>query len=254
MKVVAVIPARLASTRFPGKPLAKIHGRSMIEHVYRRVQCATLVDEIYLATCDKEISNEVNKFKGNVVMTSSIHKTGTSRVAEAVEKIEADIVINVQGDEPTVDPKVLDEAITFIQKSKDIQCLNLAAPIEDWNVYISQNVVKMTIDKNNKILYFSRQPIPAQTQQNFKKAFKQIGIYLIHKELLLQFSRWDETPLEKIEQVEMLRILENGFSVYAFISKDMIGVDTPEELSLVEQKLLDDPLYHQLFTTDCKKI
>lgn len=252
MKVVAVIPARLASTRFPGKPLAKIHGRSVIEHVYRRVQCATLIDEVYLATCDKEIANEVERFKGNVIMTSSLHTRGTDRVAEAVEKIEADFVINVQGDEPMVDPGVLDEAITFIQKRGDIRCLQLTAQIRDWKVFISQNVVKATTDMNNKILYLSRQPIPAQTKHDFKKALKQIGIYLIHKDLLLQFSRWDETPLEKTEKVDMLRILENGVPIYAFNSRDMISVDTPEELFLVEQILSKDPLYHQLFTTDCK--
>lgn len=112
---------------------------------------------------------------------------------------------------------------------------------------MSKDVVKVTLDKDNKILYFSRQPIPNCGQQNFRNAFKQIGIYLVYRELLLKFSRWAETPLEKTEKVDMLRFLENGSPIYAYISKDMIGVDTPQDLSLVERMLLEDPLSQQLF-------
>jgi len=250
MKVIAIIPARMGSTRFPGKPLAKIHGHSMIEHVYRRVLRSKLINELYVATCDNEIADEVKRFKGQTIMTSPHHTRGTDRVAEAAEKIDADIVINVQGDEPMVDSIILDRAIAFMQKSEDIQCMNLIAPIEDWESFISKNVVKVVLDKNDTILYLSRQPIPTQAQQNFKKAFKQMGFYLIRKRFLLQFSRWTETQMEKMEQIDMLRILESGFPITAFISKDMIGVDTPEDLSLVEQILLSDPLYQQLFEAD----
>lgn len=248
MKIVAVIPARMASTRLPGKPLANINGHPIIEHVYRRVLCSKLIDELYVATCDNEIADEVVKCKGRVIMTSPYHTRGTDRVAEAVENIEADIVINVQGDEPMVDPTILDRAIEFIKKRDDIQCLNLITPITDWEKFISKNVVKVVLDKNNKILYFSRQPIPTYNQQDFRTAFKQIGIYLVRRELLLKFSRWEETALEKTEQVDMLRFLENNFSIHAYLSNDMVGVDTPEDLSVVEQMLLEDPLYQQLFS------
>lgn len=250
MKVVAVIPARMASTRFPGKPLVKINGRTMLEHVYRRVKCATLVDEVYVATCDNEIVEEVRKFNGKSIMTSSRHTRGTDRVAEAAAKISADVVINVQGDEPMVDPNVLDKAIAFINKREDVQCMNVISSINTWDCFVSRDVVKTVLDKNNKVLYFSRQPIPTCKQQNFKNAFKQIGIYFFRKEFLLQFSRWPETSLEQMEQVDMLRIIENGFSIYTFKSNDMIGVDRPEEVALVEQALLGDPLYQKLFTTN----
>ncbi|MCR4322391.1 MAG: 3-deoxy-manno-octulosonate cytidylyltransferase [Candidatus Brocadiaceae bacterium] len=250
MKVVAIIPARMGSTRFHGKPLAKIHGHSMIEHVYRRVLCSKLINELYVATCDKEIADEVKRFKGRAIMTSPHHLRGTDRVAEAIAKIEADIVINVQGDEPMVDPNVLDKAIAFINEQEDIQCVNLISPINEWDCFVSKDVVKTVLDKNNKVLYFSRQPIPTCKPQNFKNAFKQIGIYIFRKEFLLQFSQWPETSLEQMEQVDMLRIIENGFPIYTFESNDMIGVDKPGEVALVEQALLNDPLYQKLFTTN----
>lgn len=253
MKVIAIIPARMGSTRFHGKPLAKIHGHSMIEHVYRRVQCARLIDEVYLATCDEEIASESEKFGGKVIMTSSSHTRGMDRVVEAAKKIEADIVINVQGDEPTVDPNTLDWAISYFKKERDIQCLNLTAPIKEWGVFINENVVKITIDKNNKVLFFSRQPIPTQTQKDFKGAIKQIGVYLIQKEVLIKFASWRESPLEMAERVDMLRFLENGYSVYAFESRDMVGVDTPEDIALVEQILVNDSLYCKLFSGKDKK-
>ena len=253
MKVIAVIPARMASTRFPGKPLAKINGHSMIEHVYRRVQCARLIDEVYLATCDEEIASESEKFDGKVIMTSSSHTRGMDRVVEAAKKIEADIVINVQGDEPTVDPNTLDGAISYFKQETDIQCLNLTAPIREWRVFINENVVKTVTDKNNKVLYFSRQPIPTQTQKDFKSAIKQAGVYLIQKEVLVKFASWRESPLEIAERVDMLRFLENGYSIYAFESRDMVGVDTPEDIALVEQIFVNDPLYCKLFSGKDKK-
>lgn len=247
MKVVAVIPARMASTRFPGKPLAKINGRPMIEHVYRRLLCSNSIDELYVATCDDEIATEVMKYEGKVIMTSSSHMRGTDRVAEAAQKIKADIIINVQGDEPMVNPIILDKAIAFMKKRKNIQCLNFITPIKDWNSFVSKNIVKVVLDRNNRILYFSRQPIPNCEQQDIKDAFKQIGIYLVYKELLLKYPKWDETPLEKAEKVDMLRFLENTIQIYAFHSKDMIGVDTPQDLLLVERILLEEPLYRQIF-------
>jgi 3-deoxy-manno-octulosonate cytidylyltransferase (CMP-KDO synthetase) len=245
MKVAAVIPARMASTRFPGKPLAKIHGRQMIEHVYKRVQLSKYIDEIYLATCDDEIAEAVIDFKGKVIMTSAKHNRGTDRVAEASKKIEADIIINVQGDEPTVNPFELDKAIVEF-KEKNISCLNLVTRIEDEDTFNSQNVVKAVIDNYNKILYFSRKPIPNQIGE-FIYGIKQIGIYLIKKDLLLQYLQWQETKLEIIEQVDMLRFIENGHPIYAFESVNMIGVDTPDELNDVEKILLNDSIYLKYF-------
>jgi len=247
VKVVAIIPTRMASTRFPGKPLAKILGLPMIEHVYRRVQSAELVDEIYVATCDKEIADEVKRFSGMVIMTSSEHTRGSERVAEAAQSIETDIVINVQGDEPMVDPLELDKAIRVMKEREDIRCLNLVTPIEDWEFFTNKNVVKVALAKGGEILYFSRAAIPEQSEHEFRGGIKQIGIYLIHKDLLLQYSRWKESTLEKIEKVDMLRFLENNSPVHAYISTDMIGVDTKKDLAIVERLLPDDYLYNRLF-------
>jgi len=251
MKVVGIIPARLASTRFPGKPLVKIHGKPMIEHVYRRVQCANLIDELYIATCDEEIAVETERFGGKAIMTSSAHTRCTDRAAEAAKKINADIVINIQGDEPLIDPDALDESIS-IMKNNNSQCLNWITPISKWEVFISRDTVKAVVDKDNKILYFSRQPIPNCGREDFKNAFKQMGVYVFRKQFLLQYASWREMPLEKAEKVDMLRILEHGFAIDAFITKDMIGVDTPQDLSLVEQALLEEPLYNRIFKTGCK--
>ena len=247
MRVVAIMPARMASTRFPGKPLARIHGRSMIEHVYYRTKCSNLINDVYVATCDIEIAKEVKKFKGNTIMTSHTHVRGNDRVAEAVKKLDTDLVINVQGDEPMVDPDSLDKAITLMMDKTEVKCLNLISKIKDWDTFISQDVVKTTFDKNNRVLYFSREPIPSCAMDDFNNAYKQIGIYLVQKELLLEYTKWDETPLEKKEKVDMLRFLENGISIYSFLVKDMISVDLPEERIIVENLLSKDKLYNKLF-------
>ncbi|MCR4337564.1 MAG: NTP transferase domain-containing protein, partial [Candidatus Omnitrophica bacterium] len=149
-KVVCMIPARMASTRFPGKPIAKILGVPMIEHVYRRVQLAKTIDEIYIATCDEEIAQVARDFGAPVVMTANTHVRGTDRVAEAASKVEADIVINVQGDEPLVDPASLDGGIQMLKKDPAIYCVNLISVIKDWNVFASPHVVKTVVDQKGK--------------------------------------------------------------------------------------------------------
>lgn len=247
MKVVGIIPARLASTRFPGKPLAKILGKSMIEHVYRRAKLATLIDDFYIATCDKEIAEEAKRFGCKPVMTSPYHTRGTGRIAEAANKIESDIVINIQGDEPLINPEALDKSISIFKKNKKICCMNWISPIRDWDVFINQNIVKTAVDRNNKIMYFSRQAIPTSSPGNLDNAFKQMGVYIFRNELLLQYARWKEAPLEKLERVDMLRILEHGYLIEAFITNDMVGVDTKEDLIEVEKILKNDLLYRRIF-------
>jgi len=246
-KVACIIPARMGSSRFRGKPIAKILGYPMIEHVYRRVQLAEHIDEIYIATCDQEIIDEVEKFGGKAIMTSDKHTRGTDRVAEAAEKLDADIIINVQGDEPLVDSAALDQAVVRMKKNKQVSCINLIAPIVDWNIFTSVNVVKTVIDENESVLYFSRQPVPTSKKENFQSAIKQIGIYFFRKELLMNFASWDETLLEQKEGVDMLRILEKGISIEAFWSKDMISVDTHEELINMEKILIQDPICKKIF-------
>lgn len=244
--VVGIIPARMASTRFPGKPLVKIQGHSMIEHVYRRSMMAKTIDKVYIATCDDEIANAAKGFNAEVIMTSTAHTRGTDRVAEAAEKVQADIIINIQGDEPFIDPDSLDASVALMENN-EFQCLNWITPINEWGVFISQNTVKTVIDNDNKILYFSRQPIPSSCEGSLEKVFKQMGVYLFRKDFLLQYASWPETPLEIAEKVDMLRILEQGFSIKAFITKDMIGVDVPEDVSIVEELLVADTLCSEIF-------
>lgn len=247
MKVVAVIPARLASTRFPGKPLAHLHGHPMVEHVYRRARSCRLLDDVYLATCDTEIAESATGFGAKVIMTSLSHPRGTDRVAQAAEQIDADWVINIQGDEPMIDPKSIDDALAVIRNDPNIVCMQVVTPIRDWDVFVSPNTVKTVVAKDGRVLYFSRQPVPTQSRQAFSGAIKQIGIYLMRRDLLLQFARWAATPLETAEQIDMLRFIENGVPMHTFFANDMLGVDTPEQLSTVAQALLGDPVYKELF-------
>lgn len=237
----------MGSSRLPGKVLADLHGHPMVEHVYRRVQRCKLIDDVYLATCDEEIADVGRAFGAKVIMTSVAHTRGTDRVAEAAENIAADWVINIQGDEPMLDPASLDAALAMVQHDERISCVQMVAPIRDWDAFVSPNNVKTVAGTDGKVLYFSRQPIPSQTREDFSGAVKQIGIYLMRRELLLQFARWPSTPLEITEKIDMLRFIENGVPMHTFVTNDMLGVDTPEQLSVVGQALLDDPLYRELF-------
>ena len=247
MKVTAIIPARMGSTRYPGKPLAKILGYPMIEHVYRRLKTSSNIAEIIVATCDREIQEVAQGFGARVIMTSDKHTRGTDRVEEAAGNIEADVVINVQGDEPLVDPESIDKAIIRMKNDQSVTCINLLSVIKDWDIFVSRDVVKTVVDKNNEVLYFSRQPIPTQTKEKFRQALKQIGIYLFRKDFLLEFNSWPETPLEKAEGVDMMRLLENKHPIATFISKDMISVDTPEDLKSAEKLIHEDQLFKKVF-------
>jgi len=243
IKVIAVIPARMASTRFPGKPLAEILGIPMVEHVYQRVALCPLIDEVIVATCDEEIVAAIQSFGGNVVMTSDSHERSVDRVAEAVESVEADIVINVQGDEPLVRHDILEALLMPMLKDESILCANLSTEIEDED-YNNPNTVKIVYDINDYVLYYSREPIPSLKKagsDDFIKS-KQIGIIAFRKEFLALFSKLSPTPLEAIESVDMLRALEHGYKV-KMVNVDFygIGVDIPEDIQRVENLMrMDD--------------
>ncbi len=247
MKRIAIIPARLASSRFPKKPLARLLGVPMIEHVYRRTLCAKRIDEAYIATCDREIARCAKGFGAEVIMTSKKHARGTDRVAEAAGKVKSDIVLNVQGDEPLVDPQELDRAVHVMEKNKKIDCLNLVSRIENRKFFDDKNVIKTVIDTNGNVLYFSRKGIPYGEGKEQAERFKQIGIYAFRKNFLLLFTKWPETPLESSEKIDMLRIIERGHPVKAFLTKDMVSVDTSEDLRFAEKLLKKDKFYRQLF-------
>ena len=183
-------------------------------------------------------------------MTSNKHVRGTDRVAEAALDIEADIILNVQGDEPLMDPESLDRAIAVMKKEKDVECMNAVSIIVDWDAFRSRDIVKVVQDVNGNIMYFSRQPIPYCEKENFDKAIKQIGIYLFRKDILLQYPIWAETPVEKSEGIDMMRFLEKGYDVRAVMCKDMIGVDTPQQLLSVEEIIRNDVNYKRMFDSE----
>jgi 3-deoxy-manno-octulosonate cytidylyltransferase (CMP-KDO synthetase) len=240
---VAVIPARYASTRFPGKPLADVAGRPMIEHVYRRAAAARNVDAVIVATDDRRIADAVTRFGGDVRLTSADHLTGTDRLAEVASDLDCDLVVNVQGDEPMIEPDAIDAAIEPFRDDLALRmstvCTRLphgtAQRIDD------PNVVKVVTDRRGFALYFSRSPIPHRRGPLDAGAgpFKHLGLYVYRREFLLQIAALAPTPLERSESLEQLRVLENGFAIRVVETKhDSIGVDTPEDLDHVCRTLL----------------
>ena len=243
MKIIAVIPARMASTRFPGKPLVPILGIPMIEHVRRRVALSTIFTDVVVATCDKEIEDVVISNGGKVIMTSKSHERCTDRIAEAAEKLEADVIVNVQGDEPLVLPEMFDNLVKPLVKSSSLDCVNLMAEITNEKELYNQNIVKVVFDLNYNAMFFSREPIPSSKFSSKFKKYKQLGIIAFRKNFLLKFTKLLPTPMEVIESNDMLRILEHGFLVRMLKSEIcIIGVDTPDDLNRVEMIMKSDPL------------
>jgi 3-deoxy-manno-octulosonate cytidylyltransferase (CMP-KDO synthetase) len=250
MNNIAIIPARMASSRFPGKPMKKIHGMPMIEHIYNRIEMVQNINKTYIATCDDEIYTYVKSFNGCVIMTSSSHQRCTDRSAEAIniiekeENDEIDIVTIVQGDEPMVVPSMVDNAIDGLIKDTSINIVNLISEIKNDEEFQDKNTVKVVIDKLNNALYFSREPIPSFQlyKENYKK-YKQVCIIPIRKDFLFEYLKMDRTPLEIIESVDMNRIIENGHKV-RMVHTDIQthAVDTIEDLKHVEKLMESDDL------------
>ena len=245
MKITAIIPARYASTRFAGKALADIKGKPMVRHVYERTSQARLVSEVIIATDDERIAAAVRDFGGRVVMTSKDHETGTDRLAEVAAGLDSDLVVNVQGDEPLIDPAMIDEVIHPLVDDVSIVMGTLSSRIRNLHDFLSPNVVKVVTDSKGFALYFSRSPLP-----NFRdkwhdlkdEAFtsgrllchKHVGLYVYRRDFLLHYARMTPTPLELSEKLEQLRALENGYRIKVVeTSYDSIGVDTPGDLEKV---------------------
>ncbi|MBL7805680.1 MAG: 3-deoxy-manno-octulosonate cytidylyltransferase [Saprospiraceae bacterium] len=236
--ILAVIPARYASTRFPGKPLAMIRGKSMIQRTWEQVSKANLVDRVVVATDDERIATHVRGFGGDVVLTRADHPSGTDRCAEVARLIkDAQIILNVQGDEPFIQPEQIDFlAVTLLSQSK-FGIATLLKAITDPGVLQNPNVVKAVHAPTRGALYFSRHPVPfvrdaPMDQWLLRHTFyKHIGMYAFRRNTLLKLSRLAPTPLEKAESLEQLRWLENGFQIAVGITEmETIGVDTPEDL------------------------
>ena len=245
MKATAIIPARYGSTRFLGKPLALINGFPMIQHVCQRVANATMVDRVIVATDDERIAAVVDGFGGEVMLTRGDHPTGTDRLAEVAEKIESELIVNVQGDEPLIDPRMVDQAIIPLVKNQQIQMGTLASPIDQLDDFYNSNVVKVVRKQSGMALYFSRAPIPCPRDLDSEQLaellpqlglLRHIGLYVYRRKLLLEYPSWPKTPLEKLENLEQLRALERGVDLYVAKTEfSCHGVDTPEDLKRVSQ-------------------
>jgi 3-deoxy-manno-octulosonate cytidylyltransferase (CMP-KDO synthetase) len=246
MQFIAIIPARMQSTRFPGKPLIDILGLPMIEHVRRRAELSHEIDEVIIATCDNDIRVVVEKHGGKVAMTSNKHECCTDRVAEAAQSANADIVINVQGDEPLFNPKMFKQLLKPLKQNSKILCTNLMSEIDSEEEFMNVNVVKVVCKLNGDAMCFSREPIPSlsKTKADGFKVYKQLGIYAYRKDFINWFGKTQTTPLERTETIDLLRPLEHGKPVRMILtSLQTIGVDTPADLEHAERLMKDDPLF-----------
>jgi 3-deoxy-manno-octulosonate cytidylyltransferase (CMP-KDO synthetase) len=236
--IAALIPARYGSSRFPGKLLADETGKYLVQHVYERVCKAKLVDEVLIATDDNRIAQACEQFGARWQMTRDDHQSGTDRIAEAVAGIEADIIVNVQGDEPEIEPDNINSLVKVLQQDKQADMATLAAifgPGEDIN---NPNVVKVVVGKNGHALYFSRHAIPYLREKDTQPVYrKHIGIYAYRRDALLGLSKLPPSALEQAEKLEQLRALENGMVItVADIKHTAVGIDTPEQYAEFVQR------------------
>jgi 3-deoxy-manno-octulosonate cytidylyltransferase (CMP-KDO synthetase) len=249
MKITAIIPARYASVRFPGKALADILGKPMVQRVYERTKQASLVSEVIVATDDERIAAAVRAFGGLVEMTGKDHETGTDRLAEVARRLDSDLIVNVQGDEPLIEPAMIDQAIKPFMDDPNLLIGTLKTQIKTLHDFLSPNVVKVVTDHEGFALYFSRSPLPNYRDKwNDLKdekfaagtilSYKHIGLYVYRREFLIRYAGMPQTPLERAEKLEQLRVLENGYRIRVVeTGHETIGVDTPVDLEKVLEKL-----------------
>lgn len=250
MNIVAILPARMASTRFPNKPMARILGIPMIGHVYYRSKMCTFLTDVWVATCDQEIMDYIQSVGGKAVLTADTHQRASERAAEAILKIEEmtgnpiDYVAMIQGDEPMLDPQMIDELVAPVLQDPGLQVTNLIEMIHSQEDFENANVVKVVFDRGDFALYFSREPIPSKKKYTGEiPMWKQLGIILFSRKALLDYTQMTPTPLEIIESVDMNRFLEHGIKIKMIptINKTC-GVDTPEDLMRVENEMKNDRL------------
>lgn len=233
---VAVIPARYGSTRLPGKALADVCGKPLVQRVYERVALARRVGRTIVATDDARIFDAVRAFGGEAVMTSPDHRSGTDRVAEAAGFTGGGIIVNVQGDEPLIEPSVIDDVIEKVLGDGGIVCSTAASPIRDEGMWLDPNAVKVVMDGRGRALYFSRSPLPCYRDGGFGGAYLHAGIYCFRRDFLMRYAALEQTPLERAEKLEQLRILEHGYEIGVVITDHAsIGVDTPDDLEMVRK-------------------
>jgi 3-deoxy-manno-octulosonate cytidylyltransferase (CMP-KDO synthetase) len=252
-EVIAIIPARMGSTRFPGKPMAKIHGVPMVGHVCFRTKMCSFLSKTYVATCDQEIYDYILSVGGEAVMTSDTHERCSDRTAEAMLKVESatgrkvDIVVMVQGDEPMVTPEMIKASINPMLGDPSIQVVNLMARMANVEEFEDPNEVKVVVDLQDRALYFSREPIPSR-RKGFKDVpmLKQVCIIPFRRDYLLKFNSLPETQLERIESVDMMRVIEHGERVHMVMTEvETLSVDTPEDLERVVDLMKEDALINE---------
>ena len=233
MRVVGVIPARYASTRLPGKPLVDIMGKTMIQHVYENAARSKTLEQLIVATDDERIMAVVAGFGGRAVLTSRDHNTGTDRVAEVVRGLDVEVVVNIQGDEPFVHPGMIDEVVQPLLDDPDLPMCTSMHEITDKEDFDNPNVVKTVVDLAGNALYFSRSLVPYPRKSEGHRAFEHIGMYAYRKDFLLKYAGLPQTPLEKLESLEQLRVLEHGYRLRVVETRQdyiPLSVDTPEDL------------------------
>jgi 3-deoxy-manno-octulosonate cytidylyltransferase (CMP-KDO synthetase) len=240
-EIVIVIPARYGSTRLPGKPLVSLAGTTMIQRVYERAKLSKLATRVIVATDDDRIIKAVEVFGGEARITRTEHRTGTERVAEVAAHTDGQIFVNVQGDEPLLDPEVVDAAISALLEDPPASVASVATPIKNPADIMDPNIVKTVLDFDENALYFSRAPIPWLRDAAAKMAvrhLKHLGLYVFQRDALLEYPTLPQGTLEKIEQLEQLRWLENGWEIrIAEVEHDSVSVDVPEDVTKVEKLL-----------------
>lgn len=238
MKILGVIPARYESSRFPGKPLKLICGKPMIQRVYERAVLVKELSEVYVATDDKRIEDCCKERNIPVIMTSTENRNGTERLAEVAKKIEADIYVTIQGDEPLLEPKTISKVIEVICKEKNIPCATLKTPYHNPVDVINGTTPKVVTDLNNDILLFSRSPIPYPKAAIDYIIYKPIGVYAFKRKTLLEYANLEMGPLERAEEIELLRLVEHGYKIrVGIVDSDTVAVDTPKDLERIERYL-----------------
>ena len=246
LRIVAGIPARYASSRFPGKPLALLAGRPLIEHVYRRVASVAEISEVTVATDDARIVAAVEAFGGQARLTSSAHRSGTDRLAEAFAAVKCDVVINVQGDEPLINPQAIRQALEPFFLDAQLQVSTLKTRIRELDTLMSPHAVKVATDAEGWARNFSRAPDPPvgpgmAVDLERVAYYKHLGLYAYRREFLLEFARWPATPREEAQKLEQLRMLDHGVRVKVVETPyDSIGVDTPDDLTRAEAALASE--------------
>ena len=242
-KVIAILPARLESSRLPRKALKDICGLPMIVHVFKRCLLSKKLDEVYVATDSFEIKEVVEKYGGKVIMTSSKHETGTDRIAEAALELDAEIIVNIQGDEALVNPKYIDRVTNELIENPDI---NVGILVNSFSKKDSPSDIKVVLNKNNDVMYLSRSDIPSGSRQNNPPMLKAYHIVPFRKKFLLEYAQMDRGSLEKIEFNEYVRILENGERIRAvYVESDAVSVDTIEDLQFVRELMPHDLWFQQ---------